>query len=56
MKNDLRYGKGILYSKHGWKEYVGDWINNKFEGYGIYIFEDGTYYEGEFINSLRKGN
>ena len=35
--------------------YEGDWINDKAEGNGKYIFEDGEYYIGHWKNGLRDG-
>ena len=35
--------------------YEGDWINNKREGNGKYIFENGEYYIGQFKNGLFHG-
>ena len=36
------------------KEYYKD-SNNKYEGFGKIIFENGEYYIGEFKNGLRNG-
>ena len=35
--------------------YEGDFINDKFEGIGKYILENGIYYIGEWKNGLRNG-
>ena len=35
--------------------YIGDFINDKANGYGKYIFEDGEYYIGEWKNNLKHG-
>ena len=35
--------------------YEGDFINNKYEGNGKYIWENGAYYIGQEKNSLRHG-
>ena len=35
--------------------YDGNWINNKYEGNGKYILEDGEYYIGQYKNGLRNG-
>ena len=32
-------------------KYNGDWKNDKYEGYGIYIWANGNKYEGEWKNS-----
>lgn len=36
--------------------YTGDWKNDKKEGYGIYVWDDGQKYEGYWKNNLRHGN
>ena len=35
--------------------YEGDYINDKFEGNGKYIYENENYYIGQFKNGLRNG-
>ena len=53
--NDKRYGIGKIYLRDGRLKYQGDFVNNKLEGYGKYIFDDGYYYLGEFLNDLQHG-
>ncbi|ARN78730.1 hypothetical protein BST97_12405 [Nonlabens spongiae] len=36
--------------------YTGDWNNDKREGYGIYVWQDGQRFEGYWKNNLRHGN
>ena len=55
LLNGLRNGKGVIYYKNGKMKYEGDFVNDKFEGYGKYIWENGDYYIGEFLNGLRNG-
>ena len=55
MQNDLRHGKGILFDKKGNIIYEGYFVNDKYEGYGKLIFENGSYYIGQFLNSKRNG-
>ena len=50
LKNDLPNGKGIKYYSNGNILYEGDFINDKFEGKGKYIYDDGDY-----KNGLRNG-
>lgn len=38
-----RDGKGIMYLGNG-DIYAGDWKNDKFQGYGTYIFANGERY------------
>ena len=35
--------------------YEGDWINDKPEGNGKYIYENGEYYLGQYKNGKRHG-
>ena len=44
-----------MYYSNGNIMYDGDWINNKREGNGKYIFENGEYYIGQYKNGLRNG-
>ena len=53
MENGLRNGKGIEYYSNGNIKYEGDWVNDKFEGNGKYILENGVYYIGEYKNGLK---
>ena len=40
---------------HGNIIYEGDWIEDKKEGNGKEIYENGEYYIGQFKNGLRNG-
>ena len=58
IKNGLRQGKGKLYYNNGILKYEGDFINDKFEGYGKYFNENENkwkYYIGEWKNGLKHG-
>ena len=48
-------GKGIIYYKNGKIKYDGEFINDKLEGKGKYISENGDYYIGEFKKGLKHG-
>jgi hypothetical protein len=52
-KDGLRHGFGEYTKEH--LHYVGDWIEDKKEGYGIATYADGTRYEGEWQNDSRYG-
>ena len=57
----VRHGKGRLFSpgffgQLGEEFYDGDWVNDKFEGFGIYQYSNGDYYKGEFKNGSFNGN
>ena len=53
--NGLKHGKGKIYYKNGNIKYDGDFVNNKIEVNGKYIWEDSEYYIGQFLNDLRHG-
>ena len=55
MQNDLRHGKGIVYDKNSNIIYEGDFVNDKYEGYGKLIYENGSYYIGSFKNGIPNG-
>ena len=42
-----------MYYANGNIMYEGDFVNDKFEGKGKYIWEDGEYYIGQFKNGVR---
>ena len=44
-----------MYYKNRIIKYEGDFINNKYEGKGKYIFKDGEYYIGEWKSGLKNG-
>ena len=48
-------GKGKEYYSNGNILYEGDYINDKVEGNGKYIDENGECYIGQFKNGLRNG-
>ena len=54
-KNGLRNGKGIKYYKNGKILYEGDYNNDKAEGNGKYIYENGEYYIGQFLDGEKHG-
>ena len=53
--NYLCHGKGKMYYKNNTIKYEGEYVNNKMEGNGKYIFENDNYYEGQFMNGLKHG-
>ena len=50
-----KQGEGTLYYKNGNIKYIGDFINDKFEGKGKYIYQNGEYYIGEWLNDKKQG-
>ena len=55
IKNNLKHGKGKIYYATGNIKYDGDFINDKFEGNGKYIYKNGDYYIGEWKNNVVHG-
>ena len=53
FKNGLKHGKGKLFSKDNKFKYEGDFIMDKFQGYGTLI-NNGDIYNGEFEEGLFK--
>ena len=54
-----KYAKGILYYENGYKEYEGEFKEDKYEGKGILYFErnnkifyEGSFIQGEFKNGI----
>ena len=52
---NTRHGRGVYYSKEKDFVYKGLFNNNKFEGFGIYIYSNGNRYEGEWKNNNKNG-
>jgi len=44
-----------IYKVEGKFEYIGNFENNKKNGYGIEKYNDGSQYEGNFLNNLKSG-
>ena len=44
-----------MYYVNGKIKYEGDFVNDKYEGNGKYIWEDDEYYIGQWKNSLFHG-
>ena len=51
LKKNYKYG----IKKYGKDTYEGEFKNNLKEGYGKYIYEDGTCYIGEWKHNLKNG-
>ena len=50
----IEYGNGTLTYKDGSK-YVGEFINDEFNGQGTHTKSDGEKYEGQFAKGLYNG-
>ncbi|XP_062359387.1 radial spoke head 10 homolog B-like [Cinclus cinclus] len=54
--NGKRHGKGLIYydqEQTSW--YLGDWVNNVREGWGLRCYRSGNTYEGQWKKNLRHG-
>ena len=51
----MNNGKGKLFYKNGNIKYEGSWVDKKAEGNGIFFYENGDYYIGEFKNGEMNG-
>ena len=54
-KNQKQNGKGIIKDENRRIVYKGFFEEGKIQGFGIYYYEDGCYYEGEWENGLKRG-
>ena len=45
----------VIYKVEDKFEYIGNFENNKKNGYGIEKYNDGSQYEGSFLNNLKSG-
>ena len=48
--NDKKNWRGIIYLKKANIKYEFDFVNDNFEGNGKYIYENGEYYVGQWLN------
>jgi len=55
FKDDLREGNGKVVAKDGSHYYVGDWVNNKMDGNGIYYSSKLGTYKGRFHDNNFEG-
>lgn len=60
--NSLRqdFGVQVWYGLRGDNKYlknryIGEWNNDKKNGYGIFFYSDGSKYEGEWLNDMKHG-
>src|SRR5690606_5774083 len=49
-----KQSKGVMYLSNG-DYYEGEFLNDKREGYGTFIYKIGTKYEGMFRNNKQHG-
>ena len=54
-KKGKKDGKGIIFYENGKIKYKGDFVNNFYEGYGIYHDPEGRRYEGYWANNKQNG-
>ena len=55
LKNDKKYGQGILITKEG-EIYDGDWKNDEKDGKGILKLSNGNTYFGYFKKNEKHGS
>jgi hypothetical protein len=55
LLNGLPSGKGKLYYKNGNIKYEGDFVDDKREGKGKYIYEERKDYIGKMLNGFING-
>ena len=51
----MKHGKGKEFYRYNCLKYEGDFVKDKYEGNGKFIFGNGNYYEGPFVNGLKHG-
>ena len=44
-----------IYYNNGEKKYDGTFSNNKYNGKGTLVYENGDFFEGKFVNGKREG-
>ena len=49
-------GEGIEYYENGNKKYEGNFLNDEYEGYGTFFYENGDSYIGYFKNGKKEGS
>ena len=50
----MKHGSGMWRGAKG-DSYVGEWKQNKADGYGVHTWVNGDRYEGEFKQCLKHG-
>lgn len=59
FKNGVKEGLGIQYNNYNNNDnksfYIGEFKNNKYNGYGIHCFGDGKIYQGQWENNKFNG-
>ena len=52
---DKKCGRGKFQNINTNYYYIGEYADNKKQGYGLEVHSNGDYYEGFFKNGLRSG-
>lgn len=53
--DDLQHGRGRETWSNGKITFIGDYVAGKKCGRGRYEWEDGSYYSGDFVDSMFEG-
>ena len=53
-EKDTQTNQGYFYSPSG-HSYRGNWKDDKKDGFGKLVFDNGEIYEGEFLNDMKHG-
>jgi hypothetical protein len=54
-KDGMMHGRGTLVVAINGVIYEGFFVQNEFNGKGVYIYNNGNVYKGEFVNGYRHG-
>ena len=54
-KKDEPHGKGVLSNPSEFTKYIGEFVNGKKHGKGIYHYSTGGKYKGEWIHDKKHG-
>eukprot|EP00794_Sanderia_malayensis_P009794 gene9794-10793_t len=55
IKDQLRHGFGVYNYPNSFFKYEGEWRKGKKHGHGKLVMNDGSFYEGQFVNGEMSG-
>ncbi|KAH3759894.1 morn repeat protein [Pelomyxa schiedti] len=56
LVEDQRHGKGIYVAPYCQLTYIGSWVRDKKDGWGVTIWPQGKRHEGYYQDNMRNGN